>query len=68
QETKIYRVNHAFRGIVVPKGEHKIEFKFEPVSFVISKYLALTLSSLIILIFLFSLFYKKRAPETQKAE
>ncbi|MGE5497855.1 MAG: YfhO family protein, partial [Syntrophothermus sp.] len=68
KETKIYRVNHAFRGIVVPRGEHTIEFRFEPVSFVISKYLALTLSALIILIFLFSLFYKKRTPEAQKAE
>ncbi|HEX2926384.1 MAG TPA: hypothetical protein VHP38_09045, partial [Ruminiclostridium sp.] len=63
QETKIYRVNHAFRGIVVPKGEHKIEFKFEPVSFVISKYLALTLSSLIVIVFIFSLITSKRRKE-----
>ncbi|HEX2963254.1 MAG TPA: YfhO family protein, partial [Ignavibacteriales bacterium] len=63
QETKIYRVNHAFRGIVVPKGEHKIEFKFEPLSFVISKYLALTLSSLIVIVFIFSLITSKRRKE-----
>ena len=49
KETKIYRANHGFRGIVVPKGNHKIEFTYLPESFVISKYLSLTFSSLIML-------------------
>jgi hypothetical protein len=48
-ETKIYKTNHNFRGIVVPKGEHKILFEYLPESFVISKYLALILSSLTII-------------------
>lgn len=48
-ETKIYRANHGFRGIVVPKGNHKIEFIYRPDSFVISKYLSLTFSSIIML-------------------
>jgi len=48
-ETKIYRANHNFRGIVVPEGKHKIDFVYEPASFVISKYLALILSSLTII-------------------
>ena len=48
-ETKIYKTNHHFRGIVVPKGEHKILFEYLPESFVISKYLALILSSLTII-------------------
>lgn len=45
-ETKIYKVNHGFRGIIVPEGEHAIEFTYLPESFVISKYVSLTLSSL----------------------
>ena len=49
KETKIYRANHGFRGVVVPKGNHKIEFTYLPESFVISKYLSLTFSSLIML-------------------
>ena len=49
KESKIYRANHGFRGIVVPKGNHKIEFTYLPESFVISKYLSLTFSSLIML-------------------
>ena len=48
-ETKIYRANHGFRGIVVPKGEHNIEFIYEPESFYISKYLSLSFSSIIML-------------------
>ncbi|NWG29545.1 MAG: YfhO family protein [Ignavibacteriaceae bacterium] len=48
-ETKIYRANHGFRGIVVPKGNHKIEFVYRPESFVISKYLSLTFSSITLL-------------------
>jgi hypothetical protein len=48
-ETKIYRANHNFRGIVVPKGEHKVEFIYLPESFVISKNVSLVLSSLTIL-------------------
>lgn len=30
KQTKIYRTNYSFRGIIVPKGEHKVEFAYEP--------------------------------------
>ncbi len=48
-ETKIYRTNHDFMGIVVPAGQHNVVFKYAPESFYISKYLALILSSLVVL-------------------
>ncbi|MFA6598978.1 MAG: YfhO family protein [Ignavibacteriaceae bacterium] len=48
-EVKIYRINHALMGIIVPKGTHVVEFRYEPKSFVIAKNLALSLSSLVIL-------------------
>ncbi len=48
-ETKIYKANHGFRGIVVPQGKHKVVFTYLPQSFVISKYLSLILSALVIL-------------------
>ncbi len=48
-ETKIFRVDHALMGIIVPKGIHQIEFRYEPKSFVISKYLSFSLSSLVVL-------------------
>lgn len=49
KETTIYKVNHGFRGIIVPKGEHNIEFIYAPKSFFVSKYIALSLSSLVII-------------------
>ena len=48
-QTPIYRANHNFRGIVVPKGNHKIHFEYLPESFVITKYVSLILSSVVVL-------------------
>jgi uncharacterized membrane protein YfhO len=48
-ETKIYKANHGFRGIVVPEGKHKVVFTYLPQSFVFSKYISLILSALIII-------------------
>jgi hypothetical protein len=53
-ETPIYRANHNFRGIVVPKGNHKIHFEYLPKSFVISRNVSLVLSSLVVLGLLFA--------------
>ncbi len=47
-ETEIYRTNHGFRGIVVPKGEHKIVFTYLPESFVISRDIVFYLSRFIV--------------------
>jgi Bacterial membrane protein YfhO len=48
-KSEIYKVNHGFMGIMVPKGIHKIEFIYNPTSFVVSKFIALILSSLVVL-------------------
>ena len=58
-ETKIFKVNHGFRGIVVPEGEHSIEFVFEPASWVLSKNIALALSSLTILGLILGVFVER---------
>lgn len=62
-EVPIYRANHNFRGIVVPKGNHKIHFEYLPESFVITKNVSLVLSSLVVLGLLFAVgmnFRKKK--------
>ena len=59
-ETKIYRANHDFRGIVVPKGNHKVKFVYLPESFVISRDIALVLSSLAILGLLLGVFLEQK--------
>jgi hypothetical protein len=33
KETKIFKANHFFRAVVSPKGNHRIEFRYEPWSF-----------------------------------
>jgi uncharacterized membrane protein YfhO len=48
-KTKIFKTNHGFMGIIVPKGTHKVEFIYNPTSFILSKYIAFTLSSVIVL-------------------
>ena len=48
-KSEIYKINHGFMGIIIPKGIHKVEFIYNPTSFVLSKYVALILSSLTVL-------------------
>ena len=49
KETEIYRTNHGYMGIIVPAGSHKVEFRYAPESFYISKYFSLVLSSLVVI-------------------
>jgi hypothetical protein len=47
--TKIYKTNHGYLGIVVPKGSHKVKIEYAPTSFFIAKNVALILSSLVLI-------------------
>jgi len=66
-ETKTYKVNHGFIGIVVPPGKHKVEFVYEPKGFVFGKYLSLALNILLFggIGFAFFLSRKKGIAETK---
>jgi hypothetical protein len=67
RETKIYRVNHDFRGIVVQKGKRNVEFIYKPESFVVTKYTALSLSSLTLLGLFIGIFFSyKRKNNTER--
>ncbi|HKI77537.1 MAG TPA: YfhO family protein [Ignavibacteriaceae bacterium] len=46
-EAKIYKLNHGFMGILVPNGNHIIQFSVKPASFYIGKYITLTCNVLI---------------------
>ncbi|MGE5681512.1 MAG: YfhO family protein, partial [Bacillota bacterium] len=65
QETKIYRTNHNFRGIVVPKGTHKVEFIYAPASFYVSRIISLSLSSLVVLGIIAGLFFNLKKKNDQ---
>ena len=59
-KTEIFRTNHGFMGIIVPKGKHLVEFHYAPTSFYISKYVVLILSSLSLFGIVLGLFFEKR--------
>ncbi len=51
-KTKIHQANYAFRAIVVPQGDHTIEYRYEPKSFedglMITKFSLLLVSGLLL--------------------
>ncbi len=49
EEVEIIRTNYILRGVMIPAGEHDIEFRFEPQSFAIGQTVAI-ISSIIILL------------------
>ncbi|HEX9826436.1 MAG TPA: YfhO family protein, partial [Flavobacteriaceae bacterium] len=58
KEVPHYRVDYALRGMEVPKGEHTIEFKFEPKVIKKGSHIALASSILLGLLILGGLFYE----------
>lgn len=62
EKTDVYKTNHGYLGIVVPKGSHKVKIEYAPTSFFIAKNIALVLSSLVLLGLLITLFldYRKK--------
>jgi hypothetical protein len=48
KETAVHKTNFGFQGIVVPQGNHKVEFIYEPKGFVLGKYISLILNILLL--------------------
>ena len=51
-----FRVDYAFRGLVVPAGNHQIEFRFEPKTYYTARKISMA-SSTIGLLLLLGLFF-----------
>ncbi len=49
EKKEVYKTNHGYLGVVVPKGKHLLRIEYAPESFFISKNISLILSSLVIL-------------------
>ncbi|MBQ0735409.1 YfhO family protein [Aquimarina celericrescens] len=58
KEQPIYPVNYMLRGLKVPKGKHKIEFKFEPQVVRTGSAITLTSSIIFVLLIIGGLFYQ----------
>lgn len=53
KETKIYRANHNGRAILVPPGKHKVELKYEPLSYYLGKNISLGLNAVVLALLAF---------------
>jgi len=62
KETEIIKSNYAFRGVVVPKGKHNVEFKYHSDNFELGKTLSLSANILTLLLGFVAIFFywKKR--------
>ncbi len=49
-ETKIYRVNYLFRGVVVPPGTHTVVMKFEPRGYYLGKMYSFGMNVLVLVL------------------
>ncbi|MFZ9717911.1 MAG: YfhO family protein [Chitinophagaceae bacterium] len=63
KETEIVKTNYALRGLSVPAGKHKIEFRFEPTVIKIGNQLVMICSIISYLIVLAALFFAWRNPK-----
>ena len=70
KEVPHFRVNYVLRGLVLPAGDHTVEFKFHPKSYYTGNTVSLASSILLILAvagYAFSEYRKKQKPGTKNA-
>ena len=51
-----FRVNYILRGLIIPAGDHSIQFEFEPRSYMVGEMIGLSASMAIILIIFLNIF------------
>ncbi len=56
KETKIYKTNHGFLGLIVPRGNSEVKIEYAPESFFIARNISFALSSIVVLGLLITLF------------
>jgi hypothetical protein len=61
KKAEIIKTNYALRGLALPAGKHKIEFKFEPRAFILGDKITMIASLLVYLIVFGSLFMAWRS-------
>lgn len=63
-----FRANYVLRAMMVPAGDHKIEFKFEPRSYYVGEKVSLAGSVLLVLFIAAALFFEFRRKKEKLAE
>jgi len=59
KETSIARANHFYRAVSVPRGKHRVEFKYEPLSFEIGLIIS-SMTLFFVAVVSIILFFRKR--------
>lgn len=65
EKVPYFRVNYLFRGLVVPAGEHTIEFKFEPTTYYTGEKISLAASIILLLVSIGAIAMNFRKPKTE---
>lgn len=66
KETPIVRANYVLRAVKIPAGNHKIDFRFEPQSFILGNRIAAIASILVFILIGLALFWAyRRQPDTE---
>jgi hypothetical protein len=65
KETEIYKVDYTLRGMYIPKGNHKIEFKFEPQVVKTGSTIALISSILMLLVVIGVVYFEQKGKKTE---
>ena len=60
-----YKVNYALRGLQIPKGNHTVEFKFEPKVIETGSKIALASSVVLLLLIIGGLFYQFKTSQLE---
>jgi hypothetical protein len=60
KKTKIYRANYNFRAVPLPPGEHRVEFRYEPLSFYLGAWISGVTIFILIAFGLRSFWHRKR--------
>jgi hypothetical protein len=70
QPAEILKTNYLFRGVVVPKGRHKVEFKFEPTTYYTGKNISMGSNILLVAVLgiAFGGLYFRRKKQQETAE
>jgi hypothetical protein len=64
RDAEVFRTNHTFRGVVVPAGEHQVEFSFRPTDLYLGLYIYLAGFTLLAAFGLFLLVRRFRGSDT----
>lgn len=66
EKKEIFPVFHAFRGVIVPKGPHRVEFRYEPLSFRIGLIVSTVALLASLLVAAYSLAIRMRTGQTHE--